>query len=45
MDCTIYRSNFPNSQTNTKKLKNYLVVEIEISINVKTKNIFKCDYC
>ena len=42
--CIIYRPDLQNLQSNRKKLKKYLIVETEISTNVKIKNVFKYDY-
>ena len=41
----IYRQDLHSLQAKRKKLKKKLIIETEISINVKTKNIFKYDYC
>ena len=44
MECMIYRPDLHNVQTKRKKLKKQLMATTELSINVKTKNIFKYDY-
>ena len=43
--CIIYRPDFENSQVSRKKLKKQLMVKAKLSINVKTKNTSKHDYC
>ena len=43
--CIIYRPGFYNSQTNRKRLNKQLMVKTKLSINAKTKNTSKHDYC
>ena len=41
--CIFYRPDLHNSHASRKKLKKHLMVKNKLSINVKTKNIFKHD--
>ena len=43
--CIIYRPDLHNSQASRKRLKKWLMVEGKLSINVKTKNTPKYDFC
>ena len=43
MQYIIYRPNLHNSQASRKKLKKQLMVETNLSVNVKIKNTLKCD--